>query len=47
LRFKDDPDLYHNQVWAAEMARLGIFVHPHHNWFISHAHGEAELAENI
>lgn len=47
LRFKDDPDLYHNQVWAAEMARLGIFVHPHHNWFISHAHGEAELQKTF
>jgi glutamate-1-semialdehyde 2,1-aminomutase len=43
VRFSSDPDLYHNQVWASRMAAEGIFVHPHHNMFISHAHSEDDF----
>ncbi len=47
MRFAHDPDLYHNQVWAARMAERGIFVHPHHNWFISYAHSDEDFARTF
>jgi glutamate-1-semialdehyde 2,1-aminomutase len=47
LTFDEDPDLYLNQRFGAAMARRGVFVHPHHNWFISLAHGEDDIAQTI
>ena len=37
LTFRDGRNLYHNQHFAAECVRRGVFLHPHHNWFISAA----------
>jgi glutamate-1-semialdehyde 2,1-aminomutase len=47
LTFDEDPDLYLNQRFGAAMARRGVFMHPHHNWFISLAHGEADIAQTV
>ena len=47
LTFDEDPDLYLNQRFGAAMARRGIWLHPHHNWFISLAHGEAEIETTV
>jgi glutamate-1-semialdehyde 2,1-aminomutase len=44
LTFDEDPDLYLNQRFGAAMARRGVFVHPHHNWFLSLAHTEDDIA---
>ncbi len=43
LTFDEDPDLYLNQRFGAAMARRGVFLHPHHNWFLSLAHTEADI----
>lgn len=43
LTFDEDPDLYLNQKFCAAMADRGIFMHPHHNWFISLAHSERDI----
>ena len=43
MTFDDDPDLYHIQVFCREMIARGIFLHPHHNWFICAAHTEADI----
>lgn len=43
LTFDEDPDLYLNQKFCAAMADRGIFMHPHHNWFISLAHTERDI----
>ena len=43
LTFDEDPDLYLNQRFCAAMADRGVFVHPHHNWFISLALTENDL----
>lgn len=47
LSFDDDPDLYSNQVVCAEMTRRGVYVHPHHNWFVSHAHTEDDVHKTL
>jgi glutamate-1-semialdehyde 2,1-aminomutase len=33
-----------SKVFAAACAASGIYLHPHHNWFLSSALGDAELA---
>jgi glutamate-1-semialdehyde 2,1-aminomutase len=47
LTFDEDPDLYLNQRFGAAMARRGVFMHPHHNWFLSLAHTEADIGETV
>jgi len=47
VRFTNDPDLYRSQVWCAEMTRRGIFVHPHHNWFVSTAHTQDDVKRTL
>ena len=29
------------------MARRGVFMHPHHNWFLSLAHTEEDIGETV
>jgi glutamate-1-semialdehyde 2,1-aminomutase len=43
LTFDDDPDLYHMQVFCREMIARGVFLHPHHNWFVCAAHTDADI----
>lgn len=43
LTFDDDPDLYHTQVFCREMIARGVFLHPHHNWFLCAAHTDADI----
>ena len=47
LTFDEDPDLYLNQRFCAAMADRGVFMHPHHNWFISLAHSEEDIARTL
>jgi glutamate-1-semialdehyde 2,1-aminomutase len=47
LTFDEDPDLYLNQRFGAAMARRGVFLHPHHNWFISLAHTDEDIALTV
>ncbi len=47
LTFDEDPNLYLNQRFGAAMARRGIFIHPHHNWFISLAHTEDDIDKTV
>ncbi len=47
LTFDEDPDLYLNQRFGAAMARRGVFLHPHHNWFISLAHRDEDIAATV
>ena len=37
LTFRNERNLYRNQHFAAECLRRGVFLHPHHNWFVSAA----------
>ena len=47
VTFAGDPDLYLNQAFCARMARRGVYLHPHHNWFISYAHKERDIEETV
>lgn len=43
MTFKGDRDLYYNQIFCAETTKRGVYLHPHHNWFICAAHTDADL----
>jgi glutamate-1-semialdehyde 2,1-aminomutase len=47
MTFTDDPDLYHNQLFSVEMVKRGVYLHPHHNWFVSGAHTDADIDETV
>lgn len=47
MTFADDPDLWHNQEFSARMAVKGVYLHPHHNWFLSWAHKESDIDETV
>jgi len=47
MRFKKDPDLYLNQQFCGEMTRRGVYLHPHHNWFLSYAHNQGDIEETL
>ena len=47
MTFDDHPDLYHMQVFCREMIAMGIFLHPHHNWFICGAHTDTDIDETL
>ena len=43
LTFRGERTLYLNQGFATECLRRGVFLHPHHNWFMSVAHTRADI----
>lgn len=47
MRFEEDPNLFLNQKFCGEMTRRGIYLHPHHNWFISYAMKESDISETL
>jgi glutamate-1-semialdehyde 2,1-aminomutase len=47
LTFDDDADLYHMQVFCREMIARGVFLHPHHNWFLCAAHTDADIDRTL
>ena len=47
LTFSDERNFYRSQTFCREMIRRGVLVHPHHNWFLSAAHREADVAEAL
>ena len=36
-----------NQTFGAACAARGVYVHPHHNWFLSTAHSEADIRRTL
>ena len=45
--FEEDENLYLMQNFCGLCAENGVFFHPHHNWFLCAAHGEAEIDEAL
>ncbi|MEM7671879.1 MAG: aminotransferase class III-fold pyridoxal phosphate-dependent enzyme [Verrucomicrobiota bacterium] len=43
----EDPDFTKTQVWAKAMIASGLFVHPHHNGFMSWAHTRSIIEEAL
>lgn len=47
VRITNDESLMTHQQWCAECTRRGAYFTPHHNWFVSTAHTEDDIAKTI
>lgn len=47
MSFADDAGWQRQRRFCAEMARRGIFLHPHHNWFLCAAHTEPDIDRTL
>jgi glutamate-1-semialdehyde 2,1-aminomutase len=47
VRVAEDPGFQRTQDLAAAAAREGVYLHPHHNWFLGTAHTDAEIDETL
>jgi glutamate-1-semialdehyde 2,1-aminomutase len=34
-------------VFGAACAQRGVYLHPHHNWFLTTAHSEADIRRTL
>jgi len=47
MTFADDPSFDKAKTFCARAYQEGVFFHPIHNWFISAAHGDAEIEQTL
>jgi glutamate-1-semialdehyde 2,1-aminomutase len=47
MTFADDPAFEKARTFCARAFQEGVFFHPIHNWFLSAAHGEAEIKQTL
>jgi len=47
MSFRNDPGQSLNRPFCAAAAERGIFFHPHHNWFLSAAHTDADIERTL
>ncbi len=47
VRVEGDASFVRTQELCAAAAREGVFLHPHHNWFLGAAHTEADIDEAL
>ena len=47
MRFQDETNFFKLQRFCALAANEGVFLHPHHNWFLSAAHDELAITQAI
>jgi glutamate-1-semialdehyde 2,1-aminomutase len=47
IRAADDPSFMRTQRLCAAAAAEGVFLHPHHNWFISAAMSETDIDDAL
>ena len=47
VRITNDESLMLHQDWCAECTRRGAFFTPHHNWFMSTAHTDADIQRTL
>ena len=47
MKFSNETNLFRQQRFCAEAVRRGVFFHPHHNWFMSAAHTEADIEQAL
>ena len=43
MSFADDPTFARNRAFCAAAIRRGVYLHPHHNWFLSSAHDNVAI----
>lgn len=47
MKFANETNLLRQQRFCAETVKRGVFLHPHHNWFISAAMTENDVAHAL
>lgn len=47
VRVSDDASFKRQQQLCAAAVQEGLFLHPHHNWFLSAAHTEEIIEESL
>ena len=47
VRFANETDFHRSQLFCAAATSRGVYFHPHHNWFLSAAHTEADIDESL
>ena len=47
MTFTNDGGFERNRIFGAACAARGVYVHPHHNWFLSAAHTEADIRRTL
>lgn len=47
LRFAGDDDFSQTRLWCDEAGARGVYLHPHHNWFLSAAHTTADIDDAL
>jgi len=47
MSFQNDTGFAMNKVFCAAAAARGVYFHPHHNWFLSTAHTEADIRRTL
>ena len=43
ITFAGDTDLAQMRAFCREMIARGVYLHPHHNWFLCAAHTEEDI----
>jgi len=47
MTFAADENFERMDLWCTECIRRGVFFHPRHNWFLTTAHSEQDLAKTL
>jgi glutamate-1-semialdehyde 2,1-aminomutase len=47
MTFRNEKNLFRQQRFCAEAVQRGVFLHPHHNWFISAALRPADIEQAL
>jgi glutamate-1-semialdehyde 2,1-aminomutase len=47
MTFRDDTRFERSKLFGAACAARGVYIHPHHNWFLSAAHTEADIQRTL
>jgi glutamate-1-semialdehyde 2,1-aminomutase len=47
MSFDNDADFSINRLFCGEAARRGVFLHPHHNWFVCLKHTNEDIDRTI
>ena len=47
IRFADDPERRRMRRWCSLVTQGGAYAHPAHNWFVSAAHTEEDVARTL
>jgi len=47
MTFANESNFHRSQQFVETALAAGVFLHPHHNWFISNAHEDADVAQAL